>query len=94
MFSKRPSKFFPHCFGYGIVRFIDYGKSCFEILSPLSNEDIQMVDTMMKGDIVVPDLLQANSTDKFIIPYMPVGVLTGTATKPVKSRGNIKRGPS
>jgi polynucleotide 5'-hydroxyl-kinase GRC3/NOL9 len=58
----------PLCIGLGIVRGVDMKKGIFYVITPISLEQLQQVDTLLQGHVEIPEqLLQAEG---HISPYL------------------------
>lgn len=81
----------PECLGLGLVRAVDAQKGILYILTDVSEEQLELVDTLLVGRLEFPDKLCV--TQNFASPYQGLYCLTSTATGAgvIKSRNNLLR---
>jgi len=79
------------CLGLGLVRAVDANAGMAYVLSPLTEDRLQMVDALEVGRLELPPALL--QTKKYLSPYLALHSLasSGTGAGAIKSRNNLLR---
>ncbi|KAK5649600.1 hypothetical protein RI129_000629 [Pyrocoelia pectoralis] len=64
------------CYGWGIVRAVDYESKEFYIITPISRDNLELVDSLVLGSVTLPpSMYMASDRVEGTVPYVSKGIL-------------------